>query len=63
MDIEDLESRMTQTPPLSQQDLSIRSIEELEERIVELKTEIDCCEDMIKSKKGTRVEAETFFKG
>ncbi len=62
MDIEDLEPRATQILPLSQQDLAVKSIEELEERITELKVEMKRCEDMIKSKKGSRVSAETFFK-
>lgn len=62
MDIEDLEPRATQIPPLSRQDLSVKSIEELEERIAELRAEMKRCEDMIQSKKGSRVSAETFFK-
>ena len=62
MDIEDLEPRATQILPLSQQDLSVKSIEELEERITELKVEMKRCEDMIKSKKGSHVSAEAFFK-
>ncbi len=61
MDIEDLEPRATQILPLSQQDLSVKSIEELEERIAELKVEMKRCEGMIKSKKGSRASAETFF--
>ena len=61
MDIEDLEPRATQILPLSQQDLSVKSIEELEECITELKVEMKRCEDMIKSKKGSRASAETFF--
>lgn len=62
MDIEDLEPHATQILPLSRQDLSVKSIEELEERIDELKAEMNRCQDMIKSKQGSRVSAETFFK-
>jgi len=62
MDYEDLEQRTTQILPLSQQTLADMSIVELEERVVELKAEIDRCEAMIESKKGSLAGAEAYFR-
>jgi len=62
MDTDDLEPRQGQTVELSKQDLSNFSIEDLKERIVELKAEIARCESIIDSKQGSRQDAESFFK-
>jgi len=62
MDTDDLEPRQGQTVALSKQDLSNFSIEDLEERIAELKAEIVRCESVIQSKQGSRQDAESFFK-
>ena len=43
-------------------DLSSLTVEELEERISFLRTEIERCEEMIESKKETKTAAETVFK-
>lgn len=62
MDTDDLEPRQGQTAALSKQDLSNFSIEDLKERIAELKAEITRCESLIESKQGSRQDAESVFK-
>ena len=62
MDFEDLEPRPANVIAWSQQDLTTMSIDELEERISDLRAEIKRCEDMIESKQGSRKGAESFFK-
>jgi uncharacterized small protein (DUF1192 family) len=62
MDTDDHEPRLQKTPNLGHEDISPLSLEELEERISELKGEILRCEAMIKSKKGSVQDAESFFK-
>jgi uncharacterized small protein (DUF1192 family) len=59
---EDLEPRKKPGLALSSQDLSIMSIEELEERIAEMTMEIERCREMIAVKKGSRADAESVFK-
>ena len=62
MDTDDLEPRQGKMAPLGKQDISSFSIEELTERIAELKAEIDRCETAIRSKQGSRQDAESVFK-
>lgn len=47
---------------LQKQDLSLQGVEELAERIILLKAEIARAEAMLKSKKGSRDDAEALFK-
>lgn len=47
---------------LQKQDLSLQGVEELGERIELLKREIARAEAMLKSKKGSRDDAEALFK-
>lgn len=44
------------------EDLELLGLEELEERISVLKTEIERVKAVLKSKKGSRAEAEALFK-
>ncbi len=62
MDEENLEPRKKPSLGLSSQDLSMMSIEDLEERIGEMTAEIERCRSLIVSKQGSRAEAESFFK-
>ncbi len=62
MDIDDLEPRRAPLLPLHQEDLSLLSIDELEERINDLQAEIARCEAMIHEKRDSRADAEMFFK-
>ena len=62
MDTDDLEPRKKPNLPLGAQDLSMMSIEELEERIAELTAEIERCRKTIESKQGSRAAAEGVFK-
>lgn len=62
MDEEELEPRKKPSLALAAQDLSMMSIEDLEERIAEMKAEIERCQAMIVSKQGSRADAESFFK-
>ena len=59
MDAEDLEPRHKKVKP---RDLTIMSIEDLEEYIETLKAEIERAERAIEKKHGARQGAETFFK-
>ena len=47
---------------LTREDLSLLSIEALTARLDSLHAEIARCQAMIESKKGSRAEAEAFFK-
>lgn len=62
MDEDDLEPRKKPSLGLSSQDLSMMSIEDLEERIAEMTAEIERCQALIVSKHGSRTDAESFFK-
>ena len=62
MDTDDLEPPKKSPVALAAQDLSMMSIEDLEERIEELTTEIERCRKMIASKKDSRASADSIFK-
>ena len=62
MDENDLEPRKKPDLNLAAQDLSMMSIEELEERIAEMIAEIERCRALIVSKQGSRADAESVFK-
>ncbi len=52
----------TPTTALTKEDLSEASVEQLEERITILKSEIQRTEEDIKAKKASRAAANAFFK-
>lgn len=63
MDFDDLPTKKdTPTAALEKEDLSETSIDELEERIKVLKSEIERTEREIKAKAASRAAADAFFK-
>ena len=44
------------------EDLSLLSVDELKERVLALKAEIDRLEETIRAKQATKTAADTFFK-
>ena len=62
MDLDELAPRKTPPVSLGQEDLSRFSIEDLDERIVQLQAEIKRCEAARDAKQATRASADRFFK-
>ena len=62
MDIDEAPRRRGLTSELAAEDLSAYSVDDLQERIGALRTEIERCEGLISSKQGSLEDAERFFK-
>lgn len=62
MDIDEIAPRKTPLAPLGQEDLSRFSIEDLDERVMMLRTEIERCESVKAAKLATKASADRFFK-